>query len=391
MSISSDTSRENLTLSEAELAACKPIVGEGSHVLRALCPFHGSDRQRSLRVQVHSGRFVCFACGAWGYMETARVQWREEQERQAAFRRPPARQQRGPHRRQAPSPLPRPPAAAARKHSAAPPAPRVSAPVRSDLAQQLVAFQGALPGSRGDTYLHQRGIPLALAQQCGVGYAAPGRWPHAARDWHGGRVVFPHTTSDGCLVNLYGRAVGTAEQVPKAKRHDHLPGAKGYFNATALQAGAGPLWVCEGAFDALALLAAGVPRVVAIFGVQGWRWDWGREVRELVFALDADPAGQQQWRQLARQAALRGKQVAVLPPEAYGGQKDVSAAWAVGVLAVGAGPAASAVGGAVLAMPQHLRGLWAERVAIMVTDGGLRREEAERLASEWLQASGAAP
>ncbi len=45
--------------------------------------------------------------------------------------------------------------------------------------------------------------------------------------------------------------MGTAEQVPKAKRHDHLPGAKGYFNAAALLAGAGPLWVCEGAFDAL--------------------------------------------------------------------------------------------------------------------------------------------
>src|SRR6266568_4940448 len=153
MSISSDTSRENLTLSEAELAACKPIVGEGSHVLRALCPFHGSDRQRSLRVQVHSGRFVCFACGAWGYMETARVQWREEQERQAAFRRPPARQQRGPHRRQAPSPLARAPAA----H---PPAPCEPAPAHPDLAQQLAAFQAALPGSRGNTYLQQRGIPL---------------------------------------------------------------------------------------------------------------------------------------------------------------------------------------------------------------------------------------
>src|SRR6266571_2752111 len=323
-------------------------------------------------------------------METARVQWREEQERQAAFRRPPARQQRGPHRRQAPSPLPRPPAAAARKHSAAPPAPRVSAPVRSDLAQQLVAFQAALPGSRGDTYLHQRSIPLALAQQCGVGYAAPGRWPHAARDWHGGRVVFPHTTSDGCLVNLYGRAVGTAEQVPKAKRHDHLPGAKGYFNATALQAGAGPLWVCEGAFDALALLAAGVPRVVAIFGVQGWRWDWVREVRELVFALDADPAGQQQWRQLARQAALRGKQIAVLPAAAYGGCKDVSDAWVAGVLAIGTGPAA-APGGEVLAVPPHQRESWAERVAIMVIDGGLPHAEAERLAWAWLQTTGAAP
>jgi DNA primase len=236
-------------------------------------------------------------------------------------------------------------------------------PARPDLTQQLAAFQAALPESHGATYLQQRGIPLALAQQHGVGYAAPGTWPHATRDWRGGRVVFPHTMPDGRLVNLYGRAVGPAAQVPKAKRHDHLPGVKGYFNATALQGDAGPLWVCEGAFDALALLAAGVPRVVALFGVQGWRWDWVQEVRELVFALDADAAGQQQWRQLARQAALRGKRVAVLEPTAYGGYKDVSEAWAAGVLAVGAGPAA-APGAEALAVPPHLREPWAERAAM---------------------------
>src|SRR5215831_10778523 len=184
-----------------------------------------------------------------------------------------------PRRRQLPSPLPRPSAAGAKKRSAESPAPCVSTPEWPDLAQQLAAFQAALPGSRGAGYLQQRCIPLAQAQQLGVGYAAPGTWPHPARDWHGGRVVFPHTTPDGRLVNLYGRAVGTMAQVPKAKRHDHLPGAKGYFNATALQGGAGPLWVCEGAFDALALLTAGVPSVVAIFGVQGWRWEWAREVR----------------------------------------------------------------------------------------------------------------
>jgi hypothetical protein len=34
---------------------------------------------------------------------------------------------------------------------------------------------------------------------------------------------------------------------------------------------------------------------------------------------------------------------------------------------------------------------WAELVAMMVTDGGLPREEAERLASEWLQATGTSP
>jgi len=122
------------------------------------------------------------------------------------------------------------------------------------------------------------------------------------------------------------------------------------------------------------------------FGVQGWRWDWVREVRELVFALDADLAGQQQRRQLARQAALRGKQVAVLEPAAYGGYKDVSAAWAAGVLAVGAGPAAGGMGGATaLAVPEELREPWAERVAIMVADGGVPHAEAEHVAWQGLQ------
>ena len=64
--------------------------------------------------------------------------------------------------------------------------------------------------------------------------------------------------------------------------------------------------------------------------MQGWRWDWVRGVRELVFALDADAAGQHQWQALARQAALRGKRVAVLEPSAYGGHKDVSEDWAAG-------------------------------------------------------------
>ncbi|MEE8290639.1 MAG: hypothetical protein V3R80_04080 [Candidatus Tectomicrobia bacterium] len=53
---------DNPTLSEAELAACQPLHGEGGGQLRAFCPFHGSDRQRSLRVTQVTGRFQCFAC-----------------------------------------------------------------------------------------------------------------------------------------------------------------------------------------------------------------------------------------------------------------------------------------------------------------------------------------
>ena len=81
----------------------------------------------------------------------------------------------------------------------------------------------------------------------------------------------------------------------------------------------------------------------------------------------------------------------MLEPAAYGGHKDVSAAWGAGVLMVDVGPAAAATGGEVLAIPQHLREPWAERVAIMVMDGGLPREEAERLAWAGLQVSSAAP
>ncbi len=50
----------------------------------------------------------------------------------------------------------------------------------------------------------------------------------------------------------------------------------------------------------------------------------------LVVALDADAAGQQAGRTLARQAALRGKRVSVLDARAYGGAKDASAAWGAG-------------------------------------------------------------
>ena len=305
---------ENLTLNQAQLVTCKPISGEGGRALRAYCPFHGSDNQRSLRIDATTGRFNCFACGAWGYTEEAREQWRAD--RQAERANNPKKNPPGPK-----------PLAAERE---APPA-----PARSDLPALLKTYQEALPGTWGAKYLELRGIPLKLAQQHGIGYAAAGTWP--GREWRWGRLVFAHTGPGGEVVNLYGRAVGS--EVPKVLRHDHLSGTKGVFNAAALH-GEGPLFVCEGAFDALSLIAAGHPRAVAIFGVDGWRWEWAREVQQLVFAMDADKAGAK-WRELARQAVPRGKEVAYLPAEAYGGHKDANEAWAAGVLRIGAWPGAT--------------------------------------------------
>jgi hypothetical protein len=50
-------------------------------------------------------------------------------------------------------------------------------------------------------------------------------------------------------------------------------------------------------------------------------------VREIVFALDTDDTGQREWKELARQACLRGKAVGYLPPEVYQGQKDLNEVW----------------------------------------------------------------
>ncbi len=112
--------------------------------------------------------------------------------------------------------------------------------------------------------------------------------------------------------------------------------------------------------------------------------------RELVFALDADAAGPPPWRALARQAALRGKCVAVLEPAAYGGHKDVNEAWMAGELTVGDWPASAGEGSPRLQVPADRQETWAERVAIMVADGGLPSAQAERLAWAGLQTPGEA-
>lgn len=312
---------ENLTLTDADLRAVgEPKPNAGGRKLRAYCPIHGSDHQRSLEVDMDTGRFGCHACGCWGYLDWAREEFRRERglERETAPRSRPASSQRPPVRR--------------------PPPPPPVEPVRDDLPGLMERFREALPGSWGERYLEYRGIPVEVALEYGVGYALPGEWP--GRGWKGGRLVFPHTDPDGRIVNLYGRAVAKGE-VPKKLKHDHLRGNKGYWNTAALREGSGPLYVCEAALDALALIACGIPdgRAVAIFGTHGWRWEWlPEDVRRIVVATDADDGGQKTRREVGDGARLRGIEVAYLDTENYGGLNDPAAAYAAGTLAVGEWP-----------------------------------------------------
>ena len=206
--------------------------------IRYFCPIHGGDNQRSLSVNPKTGRFKCFACGAWGYFKDKHSKTRGGDSGAKTVREVPQ-------------------------------------PLSDELQEVILLLHEYLAGSLGEKYLNQRGISLEIAQEYGIGYAPDGEWPHIGkgeyfiRQWKTGRLVFPHTDPTNQVVNLYGRAVDIGCIAPKEKRHDHLPGLKGVFNGPALKRDT--VYICEGAFDALSLIAAGYEDSCAIFGVDGIR------------------------------------------------------------------------------------------------------------------------
>ena len=327
--------------------------------LRFRCPLHkGADSPTSLSLNPETGFFKCFACGAVGQLKEKRDEWVEQQRRLSGDR-----QGRGWH-------SPRPAAIRPWTPQLHKVMPKPEPAPRPELEWRLRQYQAQLPDSLGEQYLAARGIPLDLARGHGLGYARPGQWPQPKADrenrqrdgqlvarW--GRVIVPHLDPAGQLVNLYGRAVELEGPLPKGNRHDHLHGLKGNFNAPALNRPT--VILCEGAMDALALLAAGYP-AVAVFGPDGLRWGWVK-ARRVILAFDTDKAGQAYTTKRAREGVLLGKEVFTLGPDTYHGHKDLNAAWAAtGRLDLGP-------------LGEDLE----ERAAILEAEG-LPRDEAERRA-----------
>jgi DNA primase len=191
------------------------------------------------------------------------------------------------------------------------------------LNDTLSKMEIALPGSLGEQYLFSRGISLSLAKKYRVGYSSPGSWINKYRDWKYGRLIFPHTNSNGDLISLYGRTVDIDCNAPKEIRHDHLCGKKGYFNARALLSDT--VFLCEGVFDCMSLIAAGYENSTAIFGIS-LKWDLIK-ANKVVFCFDLDDTGRNQYRLAALDGLLHGKEIFSMPLEIYSGCKDINEAW----------------------------------------------------------------
>ena len=131
-------------------------IREGKY-LRAGCPFHGSDKQRSLSLDTETGRFQCFSCGIWGYTEAAREAWKAQHGGRAI---PPVK------------PWARSSGTVRMRADAAEPE-----PLPDEMLQELKQWQAALPEAA--EYLEGRRIPLELVRAIWAEVSAHSAMPAA--------------------------------------------------------------------------------------------------------------------------------------------------------------------------------------------------------------------
>ena len=311
------------TLAELEaVATIRPVSTNGGCGRRMGCPFHGSEHQRSLDVNLVTGRFSCYNCASWGYLsDRSSRRSRTSKDGPAPYgsnsrtginkslheeaHKPPRMPEMVPHQK----------------------------PSSPKLEQYLEAARRHLEDPLSTVYLEARKVPLALAKALGLGCFPPGTWRAKERSrratttgkW--GRIDFPLETPGGELVGIYSRAVDPqypGKKAPKEVRHD-IWGKRGIFNPRAFSGPA--LYLTEGCFDALAMLAAGYTTSAALVGTKGLRWEWLSKIQELYLCGDMDAEGMKAAWSQGGEAILYGVRVYVPGPEAYGGHQEPAEQW----------------------------------------------------------------
>ena len=306
--------------------------------LRAFCPIHGSDHQRSMSIDAQSGWGYCHQCHATVFVEDYNTQIA-------------ATLKRGEYHGDS---LSGPPASADIHHSRSTYAARARPPIsrprwqRDEVAALCASWsllQEELASARADAYLNERVIPPEIADAAGVGYLSRAAWEdapvapeqrHLLSRWIG-RVVFPLGSPNG--QGFIGRTLVCWEPGMDENEHKSIlqsEGIKRWIKTNP--AGwfglhpslyASTLILVEGGFDRLALIAAGIPqqRLVALAGTAArsqWIIHFAPQVRHLVLALDGDSGGHEAIERLADEFRQAGLAVDLCPPPQDGWGKDWS-------------------------------------------------------------------
>ena len=332
-------------LHEYELA--KWGLKQSGGKLRAYCPVHGGDHQRSLEIRVEDdgpfkkGYGFCHNCKATVFvieMDPGRAAYIE-------------REQRGDGR----SSLKKIDLLKARSRGASTPD-EWQQKERALLSSLYTRMRVALTRSeRAQAYLQERAIPLEVAQAAGVVYlpssalnspdlqaqrglvekwvdrlifplwAADGRRGYAGRSlrlWQPGMDENEHKR----LLDEFDERAGRDER--KKIRRWRMTNPAGYFGASPRSLSS-CVAVVEGAFDRLALLAAGLdaPDVIALVGTALQASQLPLQTQSVVLALDGDESGQKAAQKLRGELQVTGLAVRLcaVPQDEWG--KDWSERW----------------------------------------------------------------
>lgn len=337
MEITTQSGKHIHIISQREL--CDPVT-VGDYV-RVYCHIHGSDHQRSLSIDKTTGWGHCFnaACDAtvlvaeWNQPLAHRLLGYSHSRESSLF----------------------PPVIPPRKKTPPVTQPVLLLPAKAPpLWQQeerltLLSLDeqmrlALLQSQRARAYLRERGIPLAVAQMAGVGYL-PTELLRTQREetcahlrrWVE-RLLFPLYSPDG--KGYIGRSLW--HWVPSMDENTHKelldgPGTPrrwiktnpaGWFGYDPDRMSRNIILV-EGAFDRLALLAAGMrsTEVLALAGTSLRTYWFPSHVRTALLALDADDGGKQATEKLAEQLERAGIQTTICPPPQDQQGKDWSERW----------------------------------------------------------------
>lgn len=181
-------------------------------------------------------------------------------------------------------------------------APQQSAPAPQPQADYTAYYarctETLKSSSKAQAYLNSRGISLETALKYGLGYdekADPASAPAGIGEIRhpAPRIIIPYDSG-----HYMGRATEPGNKYPKINsRGQDQSGRIPLFNGNALYSSSEPLFITEGAFDALSIIQAGGEAIAtnstANVGYMLELMKSRTPGREIIIALDADKAGSQ--------------------------------------------------------------------------------------------------